>query len=321
VTADKVVAMPHLRPRRSATATALAGLAAALPLAGCGDAPSAELRTTGALQPAAAETTAADAGTAIARLERRARARVGVVATDLQTGRTVTHRADERFPAASTIKVLGAAAALRRGDARLDRVVDIAGSDILEYAPVTDDFVGTGLALRHLVNASLQWSDNTAHNLVVETLGGPGRLQRAVRALGDRVTSVDRVEPELNSAVPGDPRDTTTPRAMAENLRRLLVGDALEPRHRAVLRANMEVNTTGDALVRAAVPPDWTVADKTGSAAYGTRNDIAVAWPPGRRPVVIAVYTTHDRPDAESDDRLVRDAARAALARLRGAGS
>lgn len=267
---------------------------------------------------AAAPQPAAATGSAFARLEQRANARVGVVALDTATGRVVAYRAGERFPFASTAKVLAAGVALRRlTEAQLDHVVRYDQTDVLDYAPVTDDFVTSGLAVRHLINASLQWSDNTAANLVVERLGGPDRLERSLRAIGDTTTSVDRLEPELNEAVPGDLRDTTTPRAMVTDLRRLLLGHTLTPRRRMLLRSMMVTNTTGDRLIRAGVPAGWTVADKTGSASYGTRNDVAVAWPPrGAAPVVIAVFTTHTDVSAKTDDALVAALTRTALARL-----
>lgn len=255
---------------------------------------------------------------ALARLEARERARVGVFAVHVRSGRSVAHRADERFPFASTFKVLAAGVTLRRASTKdLGEVVDIEASDIVVNSPVTDSFVGIGLPLRHLLAAALQWSDNAAGNLIVEHLGGLEPFQRELRRLGDRTTSIDRTEPDLNEARPGDARDTTTPRAIAADLRRLLLGDVLTNRRRQILRRLMLANATGDNTIRAAVPDTWKVADKTGTAAYGTRNDIAVAWPPAGGPVVIAVYTTHETADAKADDDLVAAATRTAIRALR----
>ncbi len=255
---------------------------------------------------------------ALGRLERRAGARIGVFALDTGSGRVVAHRADERFPFASTFKALAAGVTLRRASAaELARVVEIEQTDLLEYAPVVDDFVGAGLPLQRLVNAALQWSDNSAANLIVEELGGLAQFQRELRALGDRTTSIDRPEPELNEATPGDERDTTTPRAIGRDLQRLLLGDALTPRRRELLRSMMLLNKTGNGTIRAGVPSGWRVANATGTACYGTRNDVAVAWPPRNEPIVLAVYTTHASADAMPDDALVAGAARIAVRALR----
>jgi beta-lactamase class A len=254
----------------------------------------------------------------LARLERREGARIGVFALDTGSGRVVQHRADERFPFASTIKAVAAGVALRRASAaELTRVVEIRPDDVVQWSPIVEDHIGMGLGLQHLVNASLQWSDNAAVNLVVEELGGLDAFERDLRALGDRVTSIDRPEPGLNEAVPGDKRDTTTPRAIAHDLRRFLLGDLLTPRRRELLRSMMLANATGDRTIRAGVPRSWKVADKTGTAAYGTRNDVAVAWPPRRKPIVFVVYTTHTTPDAKPNDALVAEAARIAVKALR----
>lgn len=254
---------------------------------------------------------------ALAELERREGTRIGVFALDTGSGRVVEHRADERFPFASTMKALAAGVALRRASAtKLARVIAIEPSDVVRWSPVVNDHVGMGLSLQSLVNATLRWSDNAAVNLIVEELGGLERFERELRALGDRTTSIDRPEPDLNEAVPGDVRDTTTPRAMAHGLRRLLLGDVLTPRRRELMRAMMLANTTGDRTIRAGVPRSWTVADKTGTGGYGTRNDVAVAWPPRGEPMVLAVYTTHDSADAQPNDDLVASATRIAVEAL-----
>jgi beta-lactamase class A len=255
---------------------------------------------------------------ALAELERREGARIGVFALDTGSGWVVQHRADERYPFASTIKAMAAGVAFRRASVeQLARVVEIEPSDVIRWSPLVEDHIDMGLSLQALVNASLQWSDNAAVNLVVKELGGLEQFERELRALGDRVTSIDRPEPDLNEAVPGDKRDTTTPRTIGQNLRRLLLDDVLAPRRRELLRSMMLANTTGDRTIRAGVPQLWKVADKTGTAGYGTRNDIAVAWPPHGKPVVLVVYTTHpSSADAPPDDGLVAEATRIAVKAL-----
>ncbi|RXF83971.1 class A beta-lactamase [Curtobacterium flaccumfaciens pv. flaccumfaciens] len=254
---------------------------------------------------------------AFAALERRYDARLGVAAIDTGSGRTIAHRAGERFAFASTVKVFIAAAVLdASSDADLATVVHYDRGDLLEYAPVTSEHVDTGMTVRELVDAALRSSDNTAANLLVEQLGGPDAVERWLRGIGDRTTRVDRVEPDLNEATPGDPRDTTTPERFAADLRTVLLGDALDAADRRVLREAMLGNTTGDATIRAGVDPSWRVADKTGTASYGVRNDIAVVTPPGRDPVVLVVMTSRADPGAEPSDALVAAATRTAVAGL-----
>jgi len=251
-------------------------------------------------------------------LEDRFDARLGVVAMDTGTGRTLGWRPDERFAFASTIKApLAAAVLYRTSDAELEEVVRYTAADLEDFSPVTKQHVDDGLTLRELADAAVRMSDNTAANLLFAEIGGPAGLAAALTGFGDDVTRVDRVEPELNSAVPGDPRDTSTPAAMAATLRALAVDDALQPGDRAQLVDWLRGNTTGDDAIRAGVPEGWVVGDKTGTASFGTRNDIAVLWPPDDAPaVVLAVLSSRDTPGAETDDALLAEAARQTVAAL-----
>ena len=246
-------------------------------------------------------------------LERRHGARIGVFALDTGTGEQVAHRADERFAYASTVKALVVGVILRT-DVDLDKVIPHPASELITHSPVTEKH--TELTVRALCDAAVRYSDNTAANLLFRELGGPGAFGRAMRDLGDTTLHADRYEPDLNTAVPGDIRDTSTPRALATSLRAMAVDDALPDDKRAVLVDLMRRNTTGDKLIRSAAPAGWVVGDKTGTAAYGTRNDIAVLWPPGRPPIVLAVLTSHPDADADPDDALVAEAARIALTTL-----
>lgn len=271
----------------------------------------------GAAAPSTEPATDPAAAPTFAALERRYDARLGVAAIDTGSGRTIVHRAGERFAFASTVKVFIAAAVLdASSDADLATVVHYDRGDLLEYAPVTSEHVDSGMTVRELIDAAIRSSDNTAANLLVERLGGPDAVERWLRGIGDRTTSVDRVEPDLNQATPGDRRDTTTPERFAADLRTVLLGDALVAADRRVLREAMLGNTTGDATIRAGVDPSWQVADKTGTASYGVRNDIAVVTPPGRAPVVLVVMTSRADPGAEPSDALVAEATRAAVAGL-----
>ncbi|KOT33166.1 beta-lactamase [Streptomyces caelestis] len=300
-----------LRIRRGA-AWAVAGSLALVALPACGQqtasGPGAPAASKRSASPAAATKPTAPEFRA---LEREFDARLGVYALDTGTGRSVGYRADDRFAYASTFKALAAGAVLRKhGTGGIDKVVTYARGDLVAYSPVTENFVGTGMSLRDLCAAALWYSDNTAVNLLLDELGGPDGLEKVLEEFGDDVTEMDRYEPELNDAAPGDIRDTSTPRAMAESLRAFLLGDALKRDERELLRQWMTTNTTGRTLIRAGVPDGWDVADKSGSAGYGGRNDIAVVWPEdGGNPVVMAVMSTRGKEGADRRDALVAKAA------------
>ena len=185
--------------------------------------------------------------------------------------------------------------------------------DLVPYSPVTEQHVEDGLTVREVLDAAVTVSDNTAANLLLDLLGGPQELDRALQEVGDTTTLVVRREPELNDYAPDDTRDTTSPRAMARSLAAFAVAGELEPADQRALGGLLRRNTTGDDLIRAAVPEGWRVGDKTGTASYGTRNDVAVLQPPGRDPIVLAILTRQGEPDAEPDDSLVAEAARIAL--------
>ena len=175
------------------------------------------------------------------------------------------------------------------------------------FSPVTEQRVGTSMTLKALCSAAVRYSDNTAANLLLDELGGPKGLDAILEELGDDVTRMERREPELNDWAPGDTRDTSTPRALARDLRAFVLGDVLEAPERAQLTRWLRTNTTGDALIRAGVPDGWKVGDKTGTGAtYGARNDIAVVWPPDRAPIVIAIMSNRAEPDDRARRRVAR---------------
>ncbi|MFC0097757.1 class A beta-lactamase [Micromonospora marina] len=292
----------------------LVAVAAVVSVAACGPAGAADQPTRDG-SAAAATSSAPDRGQAFRLLEEKFDARLGVYAIDTGTGRTVAYRPDERFAYASTYKALAAAEILdETTDTELDRVVRYSADDLVTYSPITEQHVATGMTLRAITDAAVRYSDNTAANLMLRHLGGPQRFERELRGIGDKVTDPERYETELNEARPGDRRDTSTPRALAGSLRAYTVGDALEPPDRATLNDWLRRNTTGGALIRAGVPDGWVVGDKTGSGGYGTRNDIAVIWPPDRAPIVLAVLSSRDEKDADYDDALIAEATRVVTA-------
>ncbi|MGW2625138.1 class A beta-lactamase [Micromonospora taraxaci] len=309
-----------IRVRRLATAMVAASTVVAVAACSTGDAP--EARPTPrpevtAAAPPSATTPSPAAGQEFQRLEKTFGARLSVYAVDTGTGRTVEHRADERFAYASTWKALAAAEVLDdTTDAELDRVVRYPARDLVAHSPITEKHVAEGMSLRAVADAAVRYSDNTAGNLLLRHLGGPEGFERKLRAVGDTTTDAARYETALNEAKPGDRRDTSTARALAGDLRAYTVGDALTPADRDVLCGWLRGNTTGAALVRAGVPAGWVVGDKTGTGGYGTRNDIAVIWPPDRAPIVLAVLSSRDTKDATPDDALIAEATRVVVARL-----
>ncbi|MFG3343646.1 class A beta-lactamase [Streptomyces sp. NPDC048018] len=253
------------------------------------------------------------------RLERRFDARLGVHAVDTGDGSVLAHRADERFAYASTYKALAAAAVLKENaPGTLDRVVRYTRGDLVTHAPITERHVDTGMTLRALCDAAVRHSDNTAGNLLFRVLGGPKGFQAALAGIGDATTRADRYETALNEATPGDLRDTSTPRALATDLRAYALGDVLDTEGKALFVDWLKRNTTGDDVIRAGVPTGWQVGDKTGTADYGTRNDIGILWPPDRAPIVLAVLSSRAAPKAEHDDRLIAQATAAVVAALTG---
>ncbi|WP_089103559.1 class A beta-lactamase [Streptomyces hyaluromycini] len=247
-------------------------------------------------------------------LEREHRARLGVFAWDTGSGARLGYRSGERFPMCSVFKTLAVAAVLRDLDEGvLTEVVHYDEGDVERAggAPVTGrpENLAAGMTVEELCAAAVSYSDNAAANLLLEQLGGPVAVTRLCRSLGERVTRLDRWEPELNSAEPGRVTDTTTPSAVATTYVRLTVGHALDGADRRRLTGWLLANTTGGERIRAGLPADWRVGDKTGTGGHGTANDVAVAWPPGRAPVVVAVLSTHADAAAEPDSPLVRAAA------------
>lgn len=230
-----------------------------------------------------------------AAIEAQSGGRLGVAVIDTQSGTQHGYHADERFPMCSTFKFLVAAATLARVDAggeRLDRRIAITQKDLLEYAPVTRKHVGSQMTVAEICEAMMTLSDNTAANLILRDLGGPAALTAFVRSIGDTRTRLDRIEPELNTSIPCDPRDTTTPAAMVKTLHTLLLQDKLSAERRNLLVRWMLENKTGAARLRAGLPTDWRIGDKTGSGENGTANDIGILWPLGRKPLLVAAYLT-----------------------------
>jgi beta-lactamase class A len=244
--------------------------------------------------------------------------RIGLAALDTGNGARVTHRGAERFAMCSTFKWMLAAAVLARHDAGaavLAQRLSFGPGDLLPHSPVTSEHVAEGsLKIVELCEAAVETSDNTAANTLLDFIGGPSALTHYLRTIGDRTTRLDRVELELNTNLPGDPRDTSTPTAMLATMRTLLVEPAaLSASSRQVLLGWLKNCQTGGRRLRAGLPPSWVVGDKTGTGGNGAVNDSAIAWPPGRPPILIAAYLSGSHAPSEA-----LDAAHARLGRLVG---
>lgn len=237
---------------------------------------------------------------AITACERDSGGRLGVALLDTGSGLRFAYRGEERFPMCSTFKFLLAAAILTKvqaGKESLTRKLPVRAADILDHSPVARKHVGGQAAISELCEGAIIYSDNAAANLLLRTIGGPEGFTRFLRGMGDSVTRLDRWEPVMGEAAPGDQRDTTSPTAMLESLRKVTLGTVLAPPQRTRLTSWLIANKTGDARLRAGLPRGWRVGDKTGSGGHGTTNDVAIFWPPQRRPVLVTTYLTGSRLD------------------------
>ncbi|HST30549.1 MAG TPA: class A beta-lactamase [Chthoniobacterales bacterium] len=250
----------------------------------------------------------------IVQIEAETGARIGVVAIDSATNRRIEHHSNERFLMCSTFKLLAATAVLQRvdrGQEKLDRFVPYTRADILAYAPVTKQHVAEGgMKLGALGEAAIAQSDNTAGNLLLQAIGGPGGLTKFVRSLGDDTTRLDRTEPELNVSKPGDERDTTSPAAMVDDLVKILTTDLLSEKSRDLLQNWLLKNETGATLVHAGVPKEWRVGDKTGRSDQGETNDVAVLYRPNGARILVAIYSTAPSLSDEKKSEVVANVTR-----------
>lgn len=235
----------------------------------------------------------------------RLQARLGVVALDHETSRRFERNADLLFPLTSTFKAFAAAALLARVDAgreELSRRIRFSTDTLVTYSPITETRVGdAGMTLGEICEAACAVSDNTAGNLLLQAIGGPSGLTDFMRGVGDGVTRLDRVETILNEGTPGDPRDTTSPRAAVASLDKLLLGHVLSETSRGILKKWMLGNKVAGPLLRSGIPADWQIADRSGAGGHGSRAIIAAIWPPNRKPVVVAIFITETQ--ASMDDR------------------
>lgn len=268
---------------------------------------------------ASAASGAASAKAEFAHLEENFGGRLGVDVYDTGSDLHFGYRSGERFPMCSTFKFMLVGAVLAqsmRAHAILERRIRYARHDLVTYSPITGKHVGRGMTVSELCKAALQHSDNTAANLLIEMLGGVAAVTAFARSVGDTDFRLDRHETELNTSIPGDERDTSTPAAMGRSLRTLVLGDALHDRQRKLLKDWLRGNTTGGGRIRAGLPNNWEVGDKTGSGDYGTTNDIALIWPPKHSPISLAIYYTQGEATAELKEEVIASATRIMVSAL-----
>ena len=244
----------------------------------------------------------------LAALEASSGGRIGVSARNTATNKRIQYRAKERYPFCSTSKVIGVSAILKQSmtDSRLlQQKLTYKKEDLVAYSPITEKHLADGMTIFNLCAAAITQSDNTAMNLLIKKLGGLEAVTAFARSIGDNTFRLDRWEPKLNSAIPGDLRDTSTPAAMERSLQQLALSDALALPQRKQLQTWLKSNVTGNYRIRAGLPKAWIVGDKTGTRDYGTTNDIGIIWPPKRSPIVVAIYFTQNKKNAVKREDII----------------
>ena len=251
--------------------------------------------------------------TKFAQLESSANGRLGIMAINTANNQQIEYRSNELFPFCSTGKVMVVGAILKASESNpqlMQRQLHYSKQDTESsgYAPITGQHIKDGMSVSALSQAAIAYSDNGAMNQLLQILGGTQMVSTFAKSIGDNKFNLVRTEPQLNTAIPGDERDTTTPVAMALSLQKLSLGTALDKKQQAQLQEWLKANTTGDKRIRAGVPKGWTVGDKTGTGSYGTTNDVAVIWPPLAKPIVLVVYFTQNKKDTKPNDQLIAQA-------------
>ncbi len=247
----------------------------------------------------------------LASLENTANGQLGVYAINTGNNQSIEYHANKRFPLCSTNKVMGVAAILKKSETHpdlLQKKITYTKSELLVWSPATEKHVNSGMTISELGKAAITLSDNAAINLIMKELGSPQKVTDFARCIGDDTFKLDRWELELNTTLPGDMRDTSTPKAMGNSLRKLVLGNVLAVKQRNLLQTWLIGNTTGDARIRAGTPKGWVVGDKTGTCGhYGTTNDVGIIWPKDGAPIVIAIYFTQPKEDAPARDDVIAD--------------
>nr|WP_198552739.1 class A beta-lactamase [Psychromonas sp. Urea-02u-13] len=228
-------------------------------------------------------------------VEKKLGARIGVAVYDTQSKALWSYKGDTRFPLMSTFKTLACAKLLadaESGIVDINSTTMIDADSLITWSPVTEKRVGETMSLKQACTATMVMSDNTAANIVLAGIDGPSGLTKFMRAIGDDVTRLDRIEPYLGEAIDGDPRDSSTPNAMVASLNRLLFAGVLSTEGKVQLKQWMMDNKVSDALLRSVLPQGWSIADRSGAGGYGSRGITAVVWSEQRPALIISIYLT-----------------------------
>ncbi|MCE7785768.1 class A beta-lactamase [Staphylococcus xylosus] len=256
----------------------------------------------------------------IEHIEQEKNVTIGVYGMNTDNGKVYQHNADERFAFASTYKAIASGILLNNTpNNKLNKKIKINEQDIVAYSPVTEKYIGKTMSLKSLVQASMLQSDNTANNKIINEIGGIEGFNKELKSLGDYISKLQRLEPDLNDYDPTKIADTTTPKAAATNLNKLLTSKQMDKGNKTLLKQVMIENETGDSLIKAGVPKHYTVGDKSGQGlTYGTRNDLAFIYKDKQtKPIILAVYTKQDQKNAKPDDKIIAAAAEEAIKKLK----
>ncbi|TMX39335.1 CARB/PSE/RTG family carbenicillin-hydrolyzing class A beta-lactamase [Vibrio rotiferianus] len=244
----------------------------------------------------------------LAAIEQHIGGRIGVSVWDTQNDEHWDYRGDERFPMMSTFKTLACATMLKDMDSeKLDKnaTAKVEERNMVVWSPVMDRMAGQTTRIEHACEAAMLMSDNTAANIVLRSIGGPHGVTRFLRSIGDKATRLDRFEPRLNEAKPGDKQDTTTPNAMINTLHTLLEGDALSYESRIQLKIWMQDNKVSDSLMRSVLPKGWSIADRSGAGGFGSRGITAMIWKENHKPIYISIYITETDLSLQARDQVI----------------
>ncbi|MCF6766562.1 class A beta-lactamase [Thiotrichales bacterium 19S3-7] len=249
--------------------------------------------------------------------------KIGITVIDTSNNATLRYHSNDRFPYCSTFKFIVVGAILKQSNHNpnlLTQRIYYTKNDIVNaYSPYTIDNLKQGnssMSVKALSKAAM-YSDTTATNLLIKKLGGNDKVIEFAHSIGNTPFRLDRMEPHINTAIPGDQRDTSTPYAMAYSMQQIALGNVLNKMQKDYFQQWLRLNQTGDQRIRAAAPSNWIVGDKTGTGDYGTTNDVAVLWPPNHKPIIISIYYTQDKKDAKSNNMVLKLAAKVGITALK----
>ncbi|WP_331774580.1 class A beta-lactamase [Sulfurospirillum sp. 1612] len=242
-------------------------------------------------------------------IEKKLGARVGISVYDVDMKKELwSYRGGSRFPLMSTFKTLACAKMLHDVEKKkllLNPYTFIKKESLIEWSPITKNYIGKKFTLKQACSAMMTMSDNTAANIVLKKIGGPKALTLFMQTIGDNTTQLDRMEPDLNEALEGDVRDTTTPHAITQSLHLLLFGDVLSDSSKAQLKKWMMENKVANSLFRSVLPNNWVIADRSGAGGYGSRGITAIVWPKTHKPLIIAVYLTQTKASFDQRNKAI----------------